>query len=320
MNVFFSGSSTGGPKLLSETDERLVAASADHFRLLSCHGDYMSVAKKTFEKIIDFGVPKETEFMLDSGAFTAWSKGAVIELEELTEVYDRMIDTYESKIKCVWLINLDKIPAEKGRTATPAELIEAMKISDDNFHVLKERYGKRVLPVYHQNETQEQLLTMAKESDYICISPRNDLPELSRVKWAKEAHDLIPGVKTHGLAATGARMMAEVPWHSVDSATWIAIGAYGGIILEDHLSLRILQISTDSGSIKEANGHFDNLSTVEKAMIQRRFEKEGFTTEDLRLDTTNRIIWNRIQLIRYADRYKQAKHNQSFLEVGLFDL
>lgn len=321
MNVFFSGSSSGATGAGTDDDPRLIAAAPTHYRLASCHGNYLKVAHTTVQRVLEAGYGKRCEIMLDSGAFTAWSKGEEVQLEHLIEIYSDFIDRYENGLSAVWLINLDKIPAEKGRTATPEELVEAMRISDDNFHCLKERFGKRVLPVFHQNEPESQLLALARSCDYICVSPRNDLPEASRVEWASEAHRLIPGIKTHGLAATGTRMMADVPWGSVDSATWVAIGAYGGIVLESDRSMRILQISEKSGSVKEFDGHFDNLAPLVKDHVSARFTQYGFTVDELRKDHTARMLFNRIAIIRYAERYqcKDTKINAP-MQQGLFDL
>lgn len=321
MNVFFSGSSSGASRAGTDDDPRLIDAAPVHYRLCSCHGNYLRVAHTTVQRIIEAGYGTKCELMLDSGAFTAWSKGEEVELSHLMEIYSDFLEKYEHELKAVWLINLDKIPAEKGRTATPQELIEAMQISDDNFGILKGRYEKRVLPVFHQNEPEAHLQRLAKENEYICVSPRNDLPEPSRVTWSKEAHYLVPDVKTHGLAATGARMMAEVPWGSVDSATWVAIGVYGGIVIENDKQLRILQISEKSGSIKEWDGHFDTLSKIEQEFVGARIEKYGFTVDEMRIEHTARMLFNRMALIKYAQRYAcRATKARQPVQKGLWDL
>lgn len=328
MHIFFSGSSAQcakdeqGNRITSDNDPRLVNASEDHYRLFSCHGNYIKTARQTLEeRIIPVGYGKRVEIMLDSGAFTAWSKGEEVTLDHLIPVYAEMIDKYEHQVKAMWLINLDKIPGERGRTASPQEMTEAMKIGDSNFEVLKKHFGKRVLPVYHQNEPLSQLMKMAEENEYICVSPRNDLPEPSRVAWSKEVHQLIPGVKTHGLATTGSLMLSAVPWGSVDSATWVSVGAYGGIILESHKQLKILQISEKSGSVKDADAHFNTLSKIERDFVEARIIEYGFTVKELQEQHMFRMLWNRISLIKYVKRYgdKELKRAQP-IQAGLFDL
>jgi hypothetical protein len=328
VNIFFSGSSAQcakdeeGNRITSDNDPRLINASEDHYRLFSCHGNYIKTARQTLEeRIIPAGYGKRVEIMLDSGAFTAWSKGEEVTLDHLIPIYSEMIEKYEHQVKCIWLINLDKIPGERGRTASPEEMVQAMETGDANFEVLKKHFGDRVLPVYHQNEPVSQLMRMAEENQYICVSPRNDLPEGSRVKWSQEVHQLIPGVKTHGLATTGAYMMASVPWGSVDSATWVAIGAYGGIIIENDRQLKILQISEKSGSIKEADAHFNTLSSIEQQFIVSRIENYGFTVKDLQEQHMYRMLFNRIALINYSKRYQCVDTKTAgAVQQSLFDL
>jgi hypothetical protein len=56
------------------------------------------------------------------------------------------------------------------------------------------------------------------------------------VKWADEVFSLLcppprrlPIVRTHGFAMTAHYLVTRYPWWSVDSASWVKAGAYGGI-------------------------------------------------------------------------------------------
>ena len=143
MNLFFSGVGKG----IIEADERL---GSPRFRLFSCHGAYFKYAQKTGPIVST--IDDQFEIMLDSGAFTAWTKGEEVTLDHLIRDYRTLIDDFGYGKEKVWLINLDKIPAEPGRTPTPYELEEAIKISDENFHRLTDKFGDIVIPVYHQGE------------------------------------------------------------------------------------------------------------------------------------------------------------------------
>jgi DUF971 family protein len=246
--------------------------------------------------LIDWAGP--CEIMFDSGAFTAWSKGAEVHLDTLIGHYTTLLEKFEGKggVQNIWLISLDKIPGRKGHTATPAEIDEAVRISDENYAVLSKHFGTRVLPVFHQNESQARLLEVAKMNHYICVSPRNDLHEKSRVLWSKSAHALLPPeVKTHGLAATGSTMMREVPWHSVDSARWL-YAAFNGTIFAD-ASLRVISISNKAGAtMKQQNMHFSTFSPAQREHLLAHFDRYGFTLEALQDDMHERAIYNRTQL------------------------
>ena len=288
------------------------------YRLASCHKEYLRQANKTSQALQASGEPHE--LMYDSGAFTAWSQGKEVDLDELVRTYDDMLERYEPKAHAVWLISLDKIPGERGRTASPAEIDEACRISDVNFEALQKRYGDRVLPIFHQNESDDRLHEVAAMAPYICVSPRNDLHEGSRRTWAAEVHRKIPGKNTHGLAATGYDMMRLVPWGSVDSATWVMLAANGSVFRD--LKLRALQVSDQSGAIKDRDQHFRTLPPAQQAIFRAEVEARGFTIEGLEAGFYDRMIFNRVMM---TETYRALPSPEEIaasipVEEGLFGL
>ncbi|HEY7824534.1 MAG TPA: hypothetical protein VIG24_16955 [Acidimicrobiia bacterium] len=183
------------------------------------------------------GKPYPKAILLDSGAFTAWNKGEVTTVDDVKRKYSRFIEKAGDLFEEIWGINLDVIPGEKGRDPTPDELKRAVEVSDINFEILVKEFGDIILPVYHQGEAIERLgecvAQVDGKSNYICVSPRNDLAEGLRVNWSRDAHAELgrkwPHIKTHGLATTGNRMVRTVPWFSGDSAAWVQHGGYGMI-------------------------------------------------------------------------------------------
>ena len=286
--------------------------------LLSCHGKYVNIAHKFSKDLTECGQP--FSLMYDSGAFTAWSKGAEITLEELIPAYDAMLERYASHAKEVWLISLDKIPGSKGRTATPAEIDEAVMVSDENYRKLVERYGSRVLPVFHQNESEERLREVCEMADYICVSPRNDLHEDARRRWSSEVHQLIKkwypnGKATHGLAATGYHMMTKVPWHSVDSASPLMLAMFGKILIG---KMQTVNISSESGALKDRDRHFRTMPDVVKQALTSDIESLGFTVDELENDFPSRFVWNRTIMLNLL---KEEKHLvTAAVQQTLFDL
>ncbi len=306
MNLFFSGVGKG----VIECDERL---GSPRYRLFSCHGAYFKYAQKTAPLVAT--IDDEYEIMLASGAFTAWPKGEEVQLDGLIDDYAELIDTI-GDIKKVWLINLDKIPGEPGRTAGPDELAEAIKISDENYHRLEDKFGERIIPVYHQGENEERMEVVAAMGQYVCVSPRNDLGEPHRRSWAQEVHGKLPdGVRTHGLATTGYPMMTTVPWHSVDSATWILIAAYGHVYFNERL--QTMSISDDSPNIHEADKHYVNIIPEQKEVLHGLMDQWGFTYDNLRSDFVERATWNRLMM---SQLYRSVGEINRPRQEGLFEL
>lgn len=167
--------------------------------------------------------------MLDCGAYTAWSRGEHITLNEVMRNYYNIVSRYAHFYKRILLVNLDAIPGSKGVDPTPAEIDQAMIESDRNHEKLTKEFGD-VLPVFHQSESRDRLYEVVDQNpSYICVSPRNDLGEKRRVRWAQRVHAEIPGVTTHGLATTGVNMMLATGYFSVDSTTWVRVAGFGNI-------------------------------------------------------------------------------------------
>jgi len=262
---------------------------------------------------------KQREIMLDSGAFSAWSKGAEANLDDVMRSYDELIERYAPFYKDFWLINLDKIPGQRGRTATPQEIKEAVKVSDENFAILTKRYGPRVLPVFHQDESEDRLREVVQQNPgYVCISPRNDVAEHSRREWSQRAHEISGETWTHGLAATGARMMTQVPWRSVDSAAWVQMAAYGGILLCVGEKMFVTNVSGVSNNRRDLNGHADNFPPPKRDAMLEALRKAGVTEEDVRLNYSARAFVNMFyfdDFVRRNNRFKGANVQQTLFTL-----
>ena len=138
------------------------------------------------------GRPYPKAILLDSGAFTAWNKGEETTVDDVKRKYSKFIEAAGDMFDEIWGINLDVIPGEKGRDPTQDELKRAVEVSDVNFEILVKEFGDIILPVYHQGESMDRLAECVEQvdgkSNYICISPRNDLAESHRVKGSRDAH------------------------------------------------------------------------------------------------------------------------------------
>ncbi len=178
-------------------------------------------------------------FLLDSGAFTAWSVGQSVNLPEYAEVAVKM----QQKMPQTWTVNLDVIPGEAGRTASQAEIEAGMVQSLQNADYLRAR-GLRVIEVFHQNEPlaflDHLLERRADEQSIVGISPRNDVSVAQRAQWLQGvlAHLVknlgVPHLpRTHGFAATGLDMLRAFPFYSADSSSWLTAHRYGACVGED---------------------------------------------------------------------------------------
>ena len=274
-------------------------------RLFSLHGSYEAAVLKWLRLVIknpDRVYPKF--MMLDSGAFTAWNKGHHTELSEVTAAYDKFTAVGDPMFEETWMVNLDVIPGEKGRTATAQEMKEAMSTSDENFKRLVGRYGERVLPVFHQDEPEDRLFEVAEMSNYFCISPRNDVHEASRCTWSKSAHLLLedhyPDAKTHGLATTGNNMIREVPWHSIDSAAWVLHAGFGMVDIFEGTKYRNYFVSYEGEKEKKKGIHIDSMVPDKRERVLAMIDSYGFTLNEVQTNSRIRTLVCMGDLNKYA--------------------
>lgn len=183
----------------------------------------------------------KVRLMLDSGAFSAHTKGEDIDLNEYMQYIKKhaaLIDTY---------FNLDVIPGQKGVTvktegrkvsgeARPLKMIEeAAALSYKNLKIMK-KAGLTPIPVFHQQEDFKWLHLMIKDGDpYIALSTYKELDSTDHEKWLDECFTFLtdkqgkPIRKVHGLGVASFDMLKRYPWESCDATSWALTAAYGAI-------------------------------------------------------------------------------------------
>jgi hypothetical protein len=247
--------------------------------------------------------PLPREVMLDSGAFTAWTKGEQITVDEVSKSYEECLK-YAHFFDKVWLVNLDVIPGAPRKQVDCAELDRAIEQSILNLEVLTTRFGNRVLGVFHQDEPLkylDKLISLSSSSScYLALSPRNDLPESVRVEWAKSITRRVPSnIKTHGLATMGVSMSRDVKWSSGDSAAWIQNSGFGMVDL--FFTARETTLCKDRFISYRIGDKAMTLSSVEKETIATKVSELGVTFEEVALDYRVRDMVNLANRAKFMD-------------------
>jgi hypothetical protein len=164
--------------------------------------------------------------MVDSGAFSAWSKGVQVSLNP----YIFWLLCNEGYIGHYF--NRDVIAGENGRRERCRHKIEqAAAQSYFNFRRMK-RARLNPIPVFHQNERFFWLRRYLDEgAQYIALAPFHATrPE--GIAWLRDAFALVanyPNVKVHGLGVMSHFAVCKFPFYSVDAATWLRGGSRGQI-------------------------------------------------------------------------------------------
>jgi hypothetical protein len=303
--LFFSGS----PAMDDGMHHRLY--SNVEGRLLSMHRTSLTESTRWLERAHEFDT-SNMEVMLDSGAFSAWTKGEPpIDVRWLLDQYRRFDRLTGDRFKLVWYLNLDVIPGAYGRTPTDDEVRDCIRRSDANHKVLQAEFGIRVIPVFHQHESLERLREVQEINPfYNGISPQNGCREEHRWRWAREVHLLLKdaietrGLKTHGLATTGSMMLEAIDWRSVDSTSWVWAAANGRIIIEWEGQRRTLPISAKSPARhKFGAAHWDIVADDRVLkMVDKICAELDIKSDMLRAHYSYRALFNAHVMIGWSKR------------------
>lgn len=170
------------------------------------------------------------KLMLDSGAFSAWSKGEQIDIDD----YIQYIEDHRQYI--VSYVNLDVIPGKPGQERTIEMAEEAAEASYKNFLYMR-KHRLDPIPVVHLGEKYKWVQRYLDDGcKYIGLSPSTGLiAKVNSMAWLDGIFTRLtdkegrPLVKTHGFAVSSFDLMKRYPWHTCDATSWALTAAFGGI-------------------------------------------------------------------------------------------
>ena len=178
------------------------------------------------------------KIFIDSGAFTAHTKGIEVDVDEYIEYLNSITDY----IHC--FAQVDCIPGQFGKPKTDEQLAEAPKLSWENYLYMRPKLKQpdKLLPVYHQGESIKWLRNMLEWTDgsgnhipYIGISPANDKSQKEKNAFIDMCFEEIrrssnPNVQTHAFGMTNLETLTRYPFTSADSTSWALTAVNGGIM------------------------------------------------------------------------------------------
>lgn len=218
---------------------------------------------------------------LDSGAFSAFTKGVKVDMK----AYCRYIQT-----------NMDIIEVIDGSVcASVLDHIGSAQGTYEN-QMAMEKLGVTPLPCFHYGEDERYLEWYIANYDYITIGGMVPIstPQLrlwlDRI-WEKYMIDGSgrPKIKFHGFGLTTLSLMERYPWYSVDSSSWVQMAATGNLLIPGHGTVAV---SANSPSRKKQNQHIDNNPEVISDAIAKKIEASGFEIDRLRHEYISRWVYN----------------------------
>lgn len=227
------------------------------------------------------------EVMLDSGAFSAHSRGIAIDLQEYADFIIKYAGVFDV------VANLDVIPGPPGSKELnhdPKEAERAAEMGRRNWldlRVALKPVGIKPIPVYHLGEPIKWLKKMIDETDYIGLGGLRHGTLDDKVEWLDSLMPHLtdgkgrPKVKFHGFAATSLEIMRRYPFQSVDSTTWLQVSKRGAILIPPGIlgsRQREIVFSDDPRSLHNlSREHFRSLATVEREAMMCYLASKGVT-------------------------------------------
>ena len=244
------------------------------------------------------------KLFIDSGAFSAHTVGKEVDI-------DKYIEFLNERDEFIYIAaELDKIPGKFGKPKTRKECLEAPLIGWENYLYMRERVKSpdKILPVFHQNEDFDWLVTMlettfdGKHIPYIGVSPANDRSTKEKNEWFETVFRIIgqssnPNVMTHAFGMTSLPVLERYPFTSADSTSWIMTGANGGIMTPNG-TVVISDKQTDNPQ------HISHQTSAEIQQVKDLCKKYKFKFEDLSTSYQERCKFNIAYLLDWAKNYE----------------
>ncbi len=233
-------------------------------------------------------------YMIDSGAFSAWSKGTKVNIDEYIDFCKFVTTKYPDNN---WqIVNLDVIPGAFGRVPTAGERAYSAQKGWENYEYMMKK-GIKPIHIFHQFEDFKWLKQLMASSDYIGVSPDNSQSVSSRIGWLSSVYAVVKDkVKTHGFACTGSGFLKVAPFYSVDSSSWSVGPRYGILTYFDQQTLSLKSFKLSEVGNAEGFSKFQN--TVYPALS--RYLKVSF--KDLLTSRKNSVFMLKCAIEAYKQQ------------------
>lgn len=253
---------------------------------------------KEIDVCIAYGLsyPKQVDFWLDSGAFTAWTRGCVYKADEYYEFIVNLLPQLKV-FKRVFAISLDKIPGRINERVTQDDLKIAIDTTIKNTQWLTAK-GLNVVPIHHQGEPLWVMEEYLKMAEYVGISPANDSPQKKRINYIQSLWKLFKSDTSihpsHNFGNVSAEQLKTFPFYSADSSTFGATEKYGrkvDISISGKCDQSTTAVSSYQGRHQAVEVSTANIQKFQKfeSDLQKLWKLRGITWREPRgLDLSSR--------------------------------
>lgn len=238
---------------------------------------------------------------LDSGAFSAYNSGKIINIDDLISYANTVID------KCDWVASLDVI-GDGQKSYENFEYIRS-KIADPD----------KLVPTFHINVPIEYLDKYLDYEDKFgkvkCIAmggiakKRPQQRKLFLDKILPYIRKKRPDIKIHAFGVTSADQLKDYDFDTADSTTWLKHSIYGHILLPNTAkTYHIGNSNTDIGQISQ--------ECLNEA-FQNNLKELNITLEDLKNNDEDRRLFNIKSTMQFINNRNLLSKQNKILKKSL---
>lgn len=246
------------------------------------------------------------KLFIDSGAFSAWTKGKQIDVDE----YISFINTYKDYLTVC--ASVDTIPGapRTSEVASAEQVRDAAEKTWENFLYMRSKMEDvdKLLYTFHAGEPWEFLERALSYSDdkgpinYIALGGLVGKNEKVLLSFLDKAFSYIKAsnnknLKVHAFGMTRLNYLEEFPFTSADSTSWLQTANFGSIMINGKsICLSDRKLLDDDNLI--------NKNTAIKDDIFKLIESRGFTFEELSSESEKRLMFNVKDFLNWAKNYQ----------------
>jgi hypothetical protein len=230
------------------------------------------------------------KLLLDSGAYSAFTQGDHIDLQNYTDFIKR----HQLSPYCYF--NLDTIPGAAGVQELRLGHIERAAQQSYVNHQTMKQAGLWPIPVVHEGESFRHLEAYLRDGEP-CIALAPFANGVNAIRWLDDCFTVLGDckVKVHGLGLTTAIILHRYPWASVDSGTWfkqsaaalIPVPLYRNNKPDYSLPPDIISLGKTTRGL-----HVDTLDQYDLGRLQRYLAEVEIDLAPARVDYRTRwVVW-----------------------------
>lgn len=249
------------------------------------------------------------KLFIDSGAFTAWTIGATIDV-------DTYIEWLNDNSDCIGLFGqVDSIPGKIDGSVGGLSVEQAANNTWDNFLYMRSKLLNPggLLYTFHFGEPfyfLEQALSYVDDNghklDYIAIGGLVGKTYVERERFLTKVFNIIynstnSDIKVHGFGMTDTKLLEKYPFTTVDSTGWLMVGGMGKIITE----YGVLCVSNKQQFKCE---HFSSLPTETQIKLNNEITKFDTTLNELSDSVVARKLFNLKYLYNWVSKLPDTNY------------